>query len=547
MYYVCTPNEPAMKKLLPLAEILLIVVFAFAPVFGNFPYRFNIFLSYEGAYRLYLGQMPYRDFGMPVGYMFWVIPFIFFKIFGPYMLSLVKAQVFINIVAGLSFRSILKSLSVTEGIRFVVVLLFILSYSFMNFWPWYNHTVILYELVGLALLLQFIFGENRRFRYLWLVASGLFFFCSFFTKQDGGAMAILIGAALIIYNSWKEKDWKQAPVWLGSVVVTGLLVIWPLTKYKFGYWFNHGQAPHTARVSFNDIAEDFFTANSQWIKFYVFVILLLLLAHVKSFKTFLYDKGKMVFTLLTLGILVEAAIFQTTSYIPGDNNIFFHSFALAFILALLAPFLPVNFSSGKTVAVLAAGLMLWWSQMYWKYISKYILRPEAPITNTDGYVTKKTYLRMPEDTTDVPMHLWKAVPDMPSFKGMLLPGPTVDGITRLMKMDLVRQNKSLKVLNMTELTPLAYEMKYELEKSPDYPLWYHLGVGMFQKENDMFTNRIKNNYYDLVLFEDIAYLNNFYPFQVRDTLLKYYDRVDRFTAPRKPSIQAWVEVYVRKK
>jgi hypothetical protein len=547
MYYVCTPNEPAMKKLLPPAEILLIVLFAFAPVFGNFPYRFNIFLSYEGAYRLYLGQMPYRDFGMPVGYMFWVIPFVFFKIFGPYMISLVKAQVFINIVAGLSFRSILKSLSVTEGIRFMVVLLFILSYSFMNFWPWYNHTVILYELVGLALLLQFIFGESRRFRYLWLVASGVFIFCSFFTKQDGGAMAFLIGAAVIIYNSWKEKDWKQAPVWLATVVVTGVLVILPLTKYQFGYWFNHGQAPHTARVSFNDIAEDFFTANSQWIKFYIFIILLLLLAHVKSFKTLLNDKYKMIFTLLTLGILVEAAIFQTTSYIPGDNNIFFHSFALAFILALLAPYLPVNFSSWKTVAVLAAGLMLWWSQMYWKYVSKYVLRPEPPITNTDGYVTKKTYLRMSEDTTDVPMHLWKAVPDMPSFKGMLMPGPTVDGIERLMKMDLVKQNKNLKVLNMTELTPLAYEMKYELEKSADYPLWYHLGVGMFQKENDMFTNRIKNNYYDLVLFEHIAYLNNFYPFQVRDALLKYYDRVDRFTAPRKPSIQAWVEVYVRKK
>jgi hypothetical protein len=537
-----------MKKVLTVGEIIVIVILALAPVFGNFPYRFNIFLSYEGAYRLYTGQMPYRDFGMPVGYMFWVIPTLFFKLFGPYMVSLVKAQVFINIIAGLSFRSILKSLGVPEGIRFIAVLLFVLSYSFMNFWPWYNHTVILYELIGLSLLLQFIFGEELRFRYLWLAASGMFIFFSFFTKQDGGAMAFLIGAVLVAYNSWKEKDWKQAPVWLLSVVATGVLAILPLTEYRFGYWFNHGQPPHTARVSFNDIAEDFFTVNSQWIKFYVFIIVLLLLAHVKSIKALLTNKNKMIFTLLTLGILAEAAIFQTTSYIPGDNNIFFHSFALAFILALLAPFLPINFSSGKTVLVLCAGLMLWWSQMYWKYISKYVLRPETPITNTDGFVTKKTYLRLPEDTTDVPMHLWKPVPNMPSFKGMLLPGATVEGIERLMKMDLVKNSKkNLKVLNMTELTPLAHEMKYDLEKSPDYPLWYHLGVGMFQKENDMFTSRIKNSYYDLVLFENITYLNNFYPFQVREALLKYYDRVDVFTAPRKPSIQAWVEVYVRKK
>ena len=63
----------------------------------------------------------------------------------------------------------------------------------------------------------------------------------------------------------------------------------------------------------------------------------------------------------------------------------------------------------------------------------------------------------------------------------------------------------------------------------------------------MFCNRIRNNYYDLVLFEYIPYLNNFYPFEVRDCLLKNYERIDIFTAPRKPSIQAWIEVYVKKK
>src|SRR5215210_1180760 len=102
-----------MKKWLSVAEILVITVLAFFPLLGGlFPYRLNIFLSYEGAYRLYLGQVPYKDFGLPMGFMYWVIPAMFFKIFGPYMISLVKAQVFINIVAGLSFRAILKNLSV---------------------------------------------------------------------------------------------------------------------------------------------------------------------------------------------------------------------------------------------------------------------------------------------------------------------------------------------------------------------------------------------------------------------------------------------------
>jgi hypothetical protein len=533
-----------MKKLLPAAEALIIILLALAPLAGKFPYRFNIFLSYEGAYRMYLGQVPYKDFGMPVGYMYWVIPTIFFKMFGPYMMSLVKAQVFINIVAGFSFRSILKSLSVNPGIRLLSVLIFVMSYSFMNFWPWYNHTVIMYELVALSFVMKFIFGVNRKWRYIWLVPGGVFVFFSFFTKQDGGGLALLVCGALLLYNSIQEKDWKQLPVFIVSVVATGFLMIAPFLKYNFNYWFNHGQPPHTSRMSFGDIATDFFGEESQWIKFYIFIILLLLLAHIKSFRVFWKDKPKMIFTVLAVGILVEAAVFQTTSYIPGDNNIFFHSFAIAFILTLAATFIPVDFSAWKTIIIGAIGIMLWWSHRYWRYMEKYVVS-QAPITNTDGFITKRTYLIEKPDSTDVPVGLWQT-PKLKSFAGMLLPVPTIEGMDRLMNMDIVKNTKDLKLLNMTELTPLAHEMHFKLETSPEYPLWYHKGVGLFQKETDMFCNRIKNNYYDIVLFEYIPYLNNFYPFQVRDTLLQYYKQVDVFTAPRKPSNQAWVEVYIRK-
>jgi hypothetical protein len=542
-----TVPTPAFKKNIAIAEVVLITVLALAPLFGKFPYRFNIFLSYEGAYRMYLGQVPYKDFGMPVGYMYWVIPFVFFKLLGPYMISLVKAQVFINVVAGLSFRSILQKLQVPEGIRFGAVLLFVISYSFMNFWPWYNHTVIMYQLLGLAFLLQFIFFTGIRWRYIWLLASSVLLFFSFFTKQDAGAMGILIAIGLLAYHCWYEKNFKPMVVWLLGIFLTAALLIVPFLPYQFAYWFNYGQAPHTARVSWKDIAEDFFTINSIWIKFYVFAIALVLLAQQQSFKTIMKNKRVMIFALLTLGILVEAAIFQTTSYIPADNNIFFHSFAVAFILTMASSLLPIHFSSVKNITVLSLGIMLWFSHMYFKYISKYIVGTPVAITNTDGVVNKKTYLRLPEDTTDVPMYLWREVPNMPSFKGMLLPGPTVDGIARLTQLDIVQHHHpDWKVLNMTELTPLAFEMHFNVEKSANYPLWYHLGVGMFQKENDFFTQRIKNNYYDLVLFEHIPYLNNFYPWQVRAALLQYYKRVDVFTAPRKPAIQAWVEVYVRK-
>jgi hypothetical protein len=147
-------------RILSLLEIAIIVLLAIVPLFASFPYRVNIFLSWEGAYRLSEGQVPYKDFGMPLGFMYWVIPSVFFKIFGAQLITLVKAQVFINIISGLAFRSVLKSLAVQPGIRFLSVLLYCISYSFFNFWPWYNHTVIVYEMIGLAFLMRYMFAET---------------------------------------------------------------------------------------------------------------------------------------------------------------------------------------------------------------------------------------------------------------------------------------------------------------------------------------------------------------------------------------------------
>ena len=159
------------EDLFSILEILVIVVLACVPLFMTFPYRVNIFLSWEGAYRMSLGQVPYRDFGMPLGYMYWVIPAFFFKVFGAQLITLVKAQVFINILSGLAFRSIFKSLGIQPGIRLLAVIVYCISYSFFNFWPWYNHTVIVYEMIGLAFLMFYIFRSQK---WWWLSLSALF-------------------------------------------------------------------------------------------------------------------------------------------------------------------------------------------------------------------------------------------------------------------------------------------------------------------------------------------------------------------------------------
>ncbi|OYW18515.1 MAG: hypothetical protein B7Z54_05890 [Sphingobacteriales bacterium 12-47-4] len=187
------------------AEWAMIIVLAMVPLFTHFPFRVNIFLSWEGAYRLYEGQVPYRDFGIPMGYMYWVVPAVFFKIFGPAMITLVKAQVFINIVSGFAFRSILKSLGLDRGIRFIALFVYCVSYSFFNFWPWYNHTVIVYEFVTLAFLFRYLAAPGKGWRsWCNLIGAALFTGVTFMTKQDVGGMTLLLGLFFLAYGFWLD-------------------------------------------------------------------------------------------------------------------------------------------------------------------------------------------------------------------------------------------------------------------------------------------------------------------------------------------------------
>lgn len=398
--------------------------------------------------------------------------------------------------------------------------------------------------------MKYLFAQDR-LKWLWLLLSGVFVFFSFFTKQDGGGLAFILCMAILLYDALREKKWLPMVVFAGAVVITGAVMILPLTGYNFGYWFNHGQPPHTSRMSVTDIIGEFLSAT-QWLKFYLFIIALLLIARWQqtSWKTFWHSRQEMIVALLSLGILAEAAIFQVTSYVPVDNNIFFHSFAIVYILYLLHFFLPLRFDTWKVVFVCSIGVLLWWSQVYWRYIERFVLRgcPMYASMEYKGYhyaneVNRNTFM-INLDTTDIPLYNWRTV-NLPTFKKILVPAPTADGIERLMNLDLVKNNKNLKVLNMSELTPLAAEVPFTLETGSHYPLWFHKGVGMFDKETNMFCDRIEKKYYDLVLFEYIPYLNNFYPYKVREYLEKNYRKIDSFVAPRKPTPHAWVEIYVK--
>ncbi len=526
-------------------EYLIIIGFALVPLLVTFPYRVNIFLSWEGAYRLSQGQVPYRDFGTPLGFGYWLVPALFFKLLGPQLISLVKAQVVLNIIGGLAFRSILKSLQVPTGTRILSVLLYVLSYSFMNFWPWYNNTVIIYQLTGMAFLLC---GISRTGKWKWaqLFAAAFFTFLSFFTKQDGGGLALLLCLALLAYHSLHEKRWQKLAAFIGFYIIVACAFILPFVPHGFGYWFNHGQPPHNSRLSVKDFADELLNA-SQWLKFYFLLIVLLLIPGLRDWRGLWANKTRMLFLLVTLGILVEAALFQVTSYTPPDNNIFFHSFAFAFILTMMGEMLQLKMETPKAFFASALLILLWWSGSYYKYIDRILERvlpsPPETVQGGENVVSRRNFM-IDTDTTDVPSSQW-IFSDLPEFKKIYMPPSTVHGIERLMAMPEIKSKRGgVDLLNLTELTPLDHAIGYKLETGHQIPLWHHLGVGMFNRQLADYAAKIRQKKYDVVLYEYAPTLNNFFPFALRDELKQHYRQVDTFLAPRRPT-NATIEVYVR--
>ena len=130
---------------------------------------------------------------------------------------------------------------------------------------------------------------------------------------------------------------------------------------------------------------------------------------------------------------------------------------------------------------------------------------------------------------------------------LFLAEETLDGIKKIMNLDVVKNTDpgKLKVLNMSELTSLAYEMGF----TPliNQPMWFHQTVSIFEKEVEWFCGKVANEEYDLVIFESVSpkEVINFYPEDVRKCLEQYYNYEFMFLAPRHPE-ESYIYVFTKK-
>ncbi|HTH56696.1 MAG TPA: hypothetical protein VL728_11675 [Cyclobacteriaceae bacterium] len=508
------------NKHLRILDITICLLFVIVPLLIKLPYRVNIFLSWEGAYRLYLGQMPYKDFGLPMGFGYWIVPAFFFKLFNPTFAALVKSQVLINALSFFSLRGILHNLKVKPVIVTLTLLIFCLTYVIYNFWPWYNHSVVVYELCCLYFLTLYFNRHESKYAVLLPSISALMAFLSFFTKQDVGAMCFFLCVLLLLHHWVLFQDIKGVIVFLATYFAVASFFILPFLKYDFLYFFNYGQPPHNSRLGFSDLVR-VVMGEATGEKLYLGLFLILLLSK-KDVKRFLLDREKTILTVVALFMIVQAIVTRVTSPLPTDHMTYFHAFGFV-LIATHFEFEEVV-ASQRNFLIATVLLLILFSPGYWGYASG-LLRLGKP---AKGELAKKVHKPWIGTSID-------------GFDKVLLPSETAEGMDRLLRSPIAR-NKNMKVLNMSELTPLALSLDYKPQINQS--LWYHVNIGIFQREIDTLCRRVGRKEYDLVLFEDIPDLTQFYPYQVRDSLQRHYFLQDKFLAPRKLE-NSTIEVYVK--
>ena len=379
--------RPVADRYLHWAELLVIVGFCVIPLFVKFPFRINLFLAWEGAYRLSEGQMPFRDFGLPLGFGFWIIPALFFKLFGAQMITLVKAQVFVNIITMLSFRSILKTLGTPAAARLIALLVLALSYVLVNFWPWYNNMVFVYELLAIQVLLLGFYRFRGHRTHLLVALSSLLVVLAIFTKQDGGGLALLVVSALLGLFVLRHRRWSVLATYAVSGILGGLLFVLPFLPYDIAYWFNYGQSPHYSRINAYDFLQDIF-GRSFIIKAYLAAVVLVLIYRYRTGRQFWENERTVMFALLTVALLGQALLVQVTSYIPHNVNVYFHGVAVAFLLYAVAD--AVRWQK-LPVLLLSVGLVFFcFSGDYWLYANR-VFRKFLPTPRTEGVISKNSW------------------------------------------------------------------------------------------------------------------------------------------------------------
>jgi hypothetical protein len=485
------------KKIFALNNHYFIVIcFALVSLFF-FQRHFLLFRDYsilwEGAYRLSLGQMPFRDFGTPVGPVSFLIPALFFKLFSPSWFVMQLSQMFENAILLILAYQLLQRLQLTPSNINKAIACFAFFYLVFLSHPWYNSGAFLCFLASMVLLL--VPG------YLSVIAAGLMGGLCFLAKQDYGVMNFCLGSlVLLLTRSDKASlskdisfgltvltDFKRMRSMVGLIVIFAMAFTLPVLALiywvdgaPFFYWFNYGQPPHEIRkIRIWDFKNHGNLLIPACIGFYF------------AYRTRRID-------------LLFAGIFFICSFVVSSTSgldytaFFFFLFLPLLVQTVRDRVLVRNRWVSLLLLVATLACIAFPAKYFYRLVQTTVLAKAEPFSFRHVYVTR-------------PVQAYPA--SMPFFKNVMGSDDSILMMGQLQEILKGKTGPELQVLNISELTPLYAE----LGSTPPlhYPLWYHNKISLFPREIELIDRDIDENKFDVIILQNAHGQANFEEFLAR--------------------------------
>ena len=403
------------------------------------------------------------------------------------------SQMFENALLLALAYQLLKRLQFTQTNINKAIACFSFLYLVFLSHPWYNSGAFLCFLTSIVLLLS-----TRRWS---LMASGAMGGICFLAKQDYGVMNLCLGSLVILLTQAQQSGpyrkitfqfsaLKDLPR-LKSIIGAGILflaffalpivaLIYFVDSTQFFYWFNYGQPPHEIRkIHIWDFANHGNLFLPACIAFYF------------AYRTVRMD-------LLFAGIFfICAFIVSSTSGLDYTAFFFFLFLPLLVQTAMDKRLVQKRWLSALLVVAVMTCIAFPAKYLY-RLVQTTVLAKAEPFSFRHVYVTRSV----------------QAYPQsMPYFKNVMGSDDSVAMIKQLQEIAKANPDKALKVLNISELTPIYAE----LGSAPPlhYPLWYHTKISLFPKEIKMIDRDIDEDKFDVILLQDAHGQANFDEFLTR--------------------------------
>ena len=456
-------NFLSFEKLLIILILLLFILTQISSFFNVIGWHHDYAITFNGAYRISIGQIPFIDFQSVAPPITFLLTAINFFLFGVSDKQFLLSQIFQNLIFFLIAYKILSKFSSNKLIIFISLYLFTIKYIINLDLPWYNSTAALF----LHLSIFFLIKENN-LNYL---ISGFFAALTIYSKQDQGLLLIFFVIFFIIYfeilNKLKFNLLFNKLFLFLLPVITLSLLFYSINPSEFINTMNLYKLA-TSRLGVHESG-----GQLRFLPNYQISIILFIFIHLLCFKN--NQEFFIILFLLSSSLITSITSGQTLT------SLYWYLWPFYLIYKLHKKYNFKFKSNINLLIVLKLILIL--------LITRSIIFsiPESP------KIFIKKIIRYPISEKNYNFTNLNSLKNI-SFKNKDMTKFMEDTVIYINLKNSRYSNK--KILNLT-LLPINSEINIEPFKN--IPLWFHPGVSIFKKEILQINNLIKKQICDFLI------------------------------------------------